>query len=290
MRYACPRKAKSGACYMAMWLAMLGAGAATSQTPRSADTLKAAPALVGHRGLIHHAPENTLAGFAACLNLRLGFEVDIHRSKDGQLVCVHDTTLDRTTNGKGKLAALTLAELRKLDAGGWFHPAFRGERVPTLDEVLGLVAAHRAPPVGLPGIIALDVKITDDAVAEDIVRLAEKHGVTKRLVAIGHTISDAELRKRFRTASTDIGVAVLAHQAEDLPAALEERDADWAYIRFVPTPEQVRRIRDSGKRIFLVGPLVAGNEPENWRRARAAGVDAVLTDFPLECRRVWKEP
>ena len=82
---------------------------------------------------------------------------------------------------------------------------------------------------------------------------------------------------------------LLADKAEELPTVLEDRHADWAYIRFIPTAEQVKRMRNAGKRIFLVGPLVAGNEPDNWRRARAAGIDALLTDFPLECRRVWKE-
>src|SRR5688572_8583483 len=81
-----------------------------------------APRLVGHRGLLHHAPENTLAGFAACLDLRFGFEVDIHRSKDGHLVCIHDATLDRTTDGAGKVASFTFAQLRKRDAGAWFDP------------------------------------------------------------------------------------------------------------------------------------------------------------------------
>src|SRR5687768_4045155 len=98
-----------------------------------------APQVVGHRGLIFDAPENTLAGFAACLELRIGFEVDVRRSKDGPLVCVHDATVDRTTGGKGKVAELTLAELKKLDAGSWLHPSFAGERVPALGEVLALV-------------------------------------------------------------------------------------------------------------------------------------------------------
>ncbi len=75
------------------------------------------PYVVAHRGLLLDAPENTLANFSACLNLNLGFEVDVQRSQDGKLVCVHDSTVDRTTNGKGKVAEETLAELKKLDAG-----------------------------------------------------------------------------------------------------------------------------------------------------------------------------
>src|SRR5262245_19242383 len=101
--------------------------------------LAAEPCPVGHRGLILDAPENTLAGFAACLELRLGFELDVRRTRDGHLVCLHDPTLDRTTDGTGPVAGRTLAELEQLDAGKRFHPAFAGQRVPTLDAVLGLL-------------------------------------------------------------------------------------------------------------------------------------------------------
>lgn len=85
------------------------------------------PLIVAHRGLLHHAPENTLANFRACLELRLGFEFDVEVTKDGELVCIHDSTLDRTTNGTGKVSEHTLAEIRNLDAGSWFAPKFANE-------------------------------------------------------------------------------------------------------------------------------------------------------------------
>ena len=102
------------------------------------------PSVVGHRGLLRHAPENTLAGFRACLELRLGFEVDVRRSSDGVLICIHDETLDRTTTVKEKVADQTLAELKRLDAGGWFRADFREERIPTLEEVFALLATSKA--------------------------------------------------------------------------------------------------------------------------------------------------
>src|SRR3954452_14011142 len=82
------------------------------------------PLVVGHRGLMHAAPECTLPGFRACLALGVGFEFDVRRTMDGELVCLHDPTLDRTTDGRGSLAALTLEQLRKLDAGSRFDVAF----------------------------------------------------------------------------------------------------------------------------------------------------------------------
>jgi len=111
------------------------------------------PTVIGHRGLVQSAPENTLAGFRACLGLRVGFEWDVRRTKDGQLVCLHDETVDRTTSGKGRLADLTLAELRRLDAGRWFDAAFAEERVPQVEEVLEVLA--RSPPEA--GLLAVDL-------------------------------------------------------------------------------------------------------------------------------------
>src|SRR5262245_41647748 len=80
-------------------------------------TFAADPIVVGHRGLPTHAPEETLAAFRACAELRVGIELDVRRTRDGQLVCLHDPTVDRTTDGKGKLGDLSLRELRQLDAG-----------------------------------------------------------------------------------------------------------------------------------------------------------------------------
>lgn len=98
------------------------------------------PRIVAHRGLLRHTLENTLTNFRSCLNLKFGFEFDVRRAIDGTLVCVHDDTLDRTTNGTGRVAEKTLLELKKLDAGGWFDPRFRGQRIPTIDEIFTLIA------------------------------------------------------------------------------------------------------------------------------------------------------
>src|SRR6186997_1909913 len=77
----------------------------------------ARPAVVGHRGMLQSAPENTLAAFSACLALQVGFEFDVRRNRDGTLVCLHDETVDRTTTGTGRLAEWTLTRMRELDAG-----------------------------------------------------------------------------------------------------------------------------------------------------------------------------
>jgi len=70
------------------------------------------------------------------------------------------------------------------------------------------------------------------------------------------------------------------YRPDNLPAALANRAADWVYVRFVAAAEQVGKVHVAGKRVFMLGPLVAGIEPYNWCRARDAGVDALLTDPP----------
>jgi len=93
-----------------------------------------------HRGASYHAPENTLSAFRLARDMGAdGIELDVQLSRDGSLVVMHDATVDRTTNGSGAVAQLTLADLKRLDAGSWFSPDFTGERIPTLDEVFDAV-------------------------------------------------------------------------------------------------------------------------------------------------------
>lgn len=246
-----------------------------------------APGIVGHRGLMRHAPENTLAGFAACMNLRLGFELDIRRTKDGVLVCLHDDDVKRTTNGNGLMADFTLAELQKLDAGRWFSADFAGERVPTLEAVFALMKANTRGSQS-PGLVCLDIKFEDATLAGEVVGMAKKHGVLQSVLLIGLTIEDPKLRAKLKACNPKTPVAVLANQRENLAKALEDRDADWIYVRFIPTADEVRTIHGMGKRVLLSGKLSGGHEPENWQGARNAGVDALLTDYPLECQRLWR--
>lgn len=90
----------------------------------------------GHRGAMDFAPMNTLASFREALAQGAdGVELDVHLSADGQVVVIHDATLDATTNGNGAVGELQLEELKALDAGSWFDPRFKDERIPTLLEV-----------------------------------------------------------------------------------------------------------------------------------------------------------
>lgn len=124
--------------------------------------------ICAHRGASDTHPENTLASFREAI--RLGahmIEFDVALTKDGQLVLLHDRTLDRTTDGKGPLADVTLAELKKLDAGTWKNPRFKGERIPTLDEALAIMPENMWLNVHLKGGAVLAEKVTKQIIATD---------------------------------------------------------------------------------------------------------------------------
>ena len=127
-----------------------GASAAGEAFPASESLLSCAraktclegvlPSVIGHRGAAACAPENTLAGFRKAKELDCRWvEFDVRLTADGQLILLHDESLDRTTNARGRAASLPLAQIRQCDAGCRFNPSFQGERVPTLAEALALL-------------------------------------------------------------------------------------------------------------------------------------------------------
>jgi glycerophosphoryl diester phosphodiesterase len=236
------------------------------------------PLVVGHRGLIHSAPECTLAAFRACLALRIGFEFDVRRTKDGVLVCLHDATVDRTTAGHGNLGDLPYDQLKKLDAGIRFDRTFRGERVPRIDEIFTLIADEARGDM----LFAVDLKEAGDGLEEKVVRLAESRGILSQLLFIGKTIESADVRESLKGASDLARTAYLCNNDGEIAAAVRDTNIDWIYVRHLPTPAEIARIHAANKRIFMAGPLVAGNESANWSKAAELGIDAVLTDFPLE--------
>ncbi len=92
--------------------------------------------IIGHRGAAGYEPENTLRSFRKAIDIGVDWiEFDLHRSADGHLVVIHDPTVDRTTNGHGKVSEMTLDELKKLDAG-------KGQQIPTFQEVIDLARGH----------------------------------------------------------------------------------------------------------------------------------------------------
>lgn len=243
--------------------------------------LAADPMPVAHRGLLRHAPENTLPAFAACLELGMGFELDIRTTKDGHLVVIHDDNVRRTTDGLNRsVRDLTLAEVKRLDAGDWFDETFAGARVPTLDETLALVAERKRGT----SIIALNVKHLTRAGEAKLVALVEKHDLLNDSFAFDQ--SD-EMSRRLKQLNPSFRIGQNVRR-NDVDARLKEGLLDCFLLTSVPTAEEVAFLHQRGKQALY---NYAGSGPSrrvhtNWKQAAAAGIDGMLTDYPLECRTV----
>ncbi|MDQ3693322.1 MAG: hypothetical protein M3464_06820, partial [Chloroflexota bacterium] len=138
------------------------------------------PLIGAHRGAAAYAPENTLAAFAE--GIRRGadmLELDIHLSREGEVVVIHDHTVDRTTDGRGYVHDLTVADLKRLDAGAWFDPRFAGERIPTLREVIEHVDRRLPLTIEVKGLPR-----AANALSDALVDLLEQMRMTGDLLVI----------------------------------------------------------------------------------------------------------
>jgi glycerophosphoryl diester phosphodiesterase len=122
---------------------ILGIDPLSAYQPLKTRSLMTEVKVIAHRGASGLAPENTMAAFEKAIQLKADYiELDIQISKDNQLVVIHDTTVDRTTDGSGEVKRFTVNGLKRLDAGSYYSSSFAGERIPTLEEVLGQVSGR----------------------------------------------------------------------------------------------------------------------------------------------------
>ena len=241
------------------------------------------PTPIAHRGLLRHAPENTLPAFAACLELGMGFELDIRTTKDGHLVVLHDDNVQRTTDGPARsVRDMTLAELKELDAGSWFDDAFVGVRIPTLEETLTLVAERKRGRT----IVALNVKHLTREGESKLVALVEKYKLLNESFAFDQS-DEMSLRLKKLNPAFRIGQNV---NRQSIDARLKEGLLDCFLLTSTPMADEVARLHKSGKQVLFnyAGPGEARRNNETWKRAAKAGIDGLLTDYPLECRAVWR--
>ncbi len=242
------------------------------------------PILIAHRGLLRHAPENTLPAFAGCLELGFGFELDIRTTKDGRLVVLHEDTLAHTTDGPDRsVRRFTLSELKTFDAGSWFHPRFAGERVPTLEETFALIRQRRRGRT----IIALNIKDITRGGEKRLVELIEKYDLFSDTFAFDQS-DECSRRLKALNPQMRIGANVSRNTFE---MRLKEGLLDVFLVTFIPLPEEVQRLHQHGRQVVFnfAGSGDVRRNPAAWDRARQAGIDGLLTDFPLECQRHWQD-
>lgn len=234
-----------------------------------------------HRGASASAPENTLAALRLAIDQGADMaEFDVQLSADRYPVLFHDDRLGRTAPGTEAIGELTLSELRTLDAGGWFSPAFAGEKIPTLAEVLDAVGAH------LPLNVELKLSgagpragrhLADAVLAEMDGRPLAKGGV---LTSFDHAVVDHIMAGGCgRRCGYIVGdAAALARLWEGPAQVLSMR-------RELITAEVMTRALATGKEIHAW----TANTEAHVRRLAALGVAVVITDDPAGARRALKE-
>ena len=227
--------------------------------------------IIGHRGAMGYAPENTFASFERAVDLGVDLiELDIHLSSDGEPVVVHDATVDRTSDGTGRVLDMSLAELKRLDFGSSFDRRFAGECMPALREVLEW-AGDRVP-------LTIEIKgdpLPATGIEEKLVGLLREYDMVDRVMAISfHHPAVRRIKEIEPRLAT--GILYAAHLADSVGAAraamADSLRPSWSYW----TRELVRDVHAGG----LNASTWTVNEPELALTLAEMGVDSIATNFP----------
>ncbi len=176
--------------------------------------MKNFPLNIAHRGASSLAPENTLESFKKAIELRCdGIELDVHMTRDNQLVVIHDEFLDRTTNGIGSVRNLTLNEIKRLDAGSYFSNKFKEAKIPTLKEVLDLI---------VPSNILLDVEIKQwkPEIERNVITMIQNYKYEKRTIITSFNPMSVLKCKQI---SKDIKTGLLAFSLKTNPLDIKKK-------------------------------------------------------------------
>ena len=224
--------------------------------------------VIAHRGASSYAPENTLAAFDLALQMGVRhIELDVHLTRDGHIVVIHDDTVDRTTSGSGPVTNQTWAELRALDAGSWFGAAFVGQRLPTFAEVLerykGRVHIHT------------EIKGHSASLSQQTVDVIRQHGMEAQVTM---TSFQKVRLEEIRAYAPALPTGWLVGEVNDTIIA-QARELGLTQIcprANTLTPELVHRLHAEG---FVVRAWGVTTE-EVMQQAVQVGVDGMTVNFP----------
>lgn len=230
-----------------------------------------------HRGACGYAPENTMPSFKLALEMDAdGIELDVHFSKDGQIIVCHDEKIDRTSNGQGRIPDYTYEELLAFDFGVKFAPEFKGTKVPLLSEVYELFA-----PTGKT--VNVEIKSADPKMPAALIELERKCGMEGRVI---YSSFDHEQLARTLVADPNAFVAPLYGFNMVKP---------WDYAANIPAkashprmnqidlyPEYVDEMHKRGIRVH---PWTVNTE-EDMKHLVEAGCDALITNYPDVAKKV----
>ena len=230
--------------------------------------------IFGHRGSQADAPMNTIPAFELSVQQGAhGIELDVHRSKDGHPVIVHDFTVDHTTNGSGLVTEKTLTELKELDAGVWFDERFQGTPIPTLGEVF--------EAVGKQLLINIEIKSQDvetDGVEQVIADCIQQHGMQER-VWVSSFNPMALHRFRQIMPTMPLGFLIAHDSPIDTQAIAEQLQLTYEAIHPHHTMIDRKLMDDAEVKQLLVGTWTV-NDLNRAKELAALGVNVIITDTP----------
>jgi glycerophosphoryl diester phosphodiesterase len=237
--------------------------------------------VIGHRGAAGYAPENTLASVQKAMDLGVDrIEIDIHQTKDSVVVLMHDDSVDRTTDGSGKVADLSYKEISSLDAGSSFNPSYKGEKVPTLEELIQLINGKQE--------LIIEFKNGNEkypGIEENVLALIDKYDAekwciihsfnTEVLERIHQKAPQIRLHKlfilefRFSPFYLDQGISIF--NPEDYPY-IEE----YSLNEYFGNTHIIRKLQSMGKKVNIW----TLNDPERIEAYKSMGVDGIISNYP----------
>ncbi len=246
-------------------------------TPKTILGMARKPMVIAHRGFSGRAPENTMSAFRMALDAGVDMiEFDVQLSREREVVVIHDDKVDRTTDGSGKVSAMTLEELSRLDAGSWFNRSFAGEHIPTLREALELIA----PKVYVNIEIKTDTVIrrADTEIADRTFELVKNMGLLNRVLfsSFNHM-----LMKYLKGVNPDVHTGVIFHpimHAGRLPSGLAKPAGAEVFVCGKRDATK-RRIENARKHDIIIG--VYGLESQSdIDRMLDSGITVLVSDYP----------
>ncbi len=242
--------------------------------------------IIAHRGASAYFPENTQSAFLGAIAMQADMvELDVQLTSDGEVVVFHDEKMSRCTNGRGRIADYTLAQLKKVDAGSWFSKEFAGEKIPTLAEVLNVCKEK----------IAVNIEIKTEAVTNDVtggieekcLRIVDQIGMQDHVV---FSSFDPLALRHLKQVDPAAPIAVLfeqKHYGSKLPSQIMESlgaDAFNCSLKEL-SPQRLADLK-SNDIPFNVYTI---NDETNMMRLLAGEASGIFTNNPDRLRRVLEE-
>lgn len=237
------------------------------------------PLIIAHRGASAAAPENTGVAIRRAFAMRAdAVELDVQLTRDRRAVIFHDDRLERTTNGRGRLADHSYSELRRLDAGSWFGPAFKQEPVLLASEALALAKPHR---------VNLELKRPrrdrSTGLADRVCRILQRTNSVGRVLVSSF---DADLLARAKLKLPRLAVALITKRSPSaaLRRAAELGCSSWHPHRALVKPSLVKQAHRAGMRVHAW----TVDRPAEAKRLVRMGVDGVFTNAPDRIRKAFQ--